>query len=139
MQPDSMRRFMIHLIADLVIVLSSFIIVSGLYPAPVEDVITRYQSPFIFFVILFLIVSFFFNKYENDRSRTFLFTLKLYAQAFISTISISLLAMYLLQLTYYSRLIILGTMLGIAVLEFVWIALFQTVQYLFFRRNKTSE
>jgi hypothetical protein len=139
MQPDSMKRFMIHLIADLVIVLSSFLIVSSLYPAPVGDVITRYQSPFIVFVIFFLIVSFFFNKYENDSKRTFMFTLKLYAQAFIFTIGISLLAMYLFQLTYYSRLIILGTMLGIVLLEFVWIALFQTVQHLFFRRNKTSE
>jgi hypothetical protein len=134
-----MKRFIIHLLADLVILLSSFIIVSSFYPAPVEDVITRYQSPFTVFVILFLIISFIVNKYENDRSRTFLFTLRLYAQAFIYTIGISLLAMYLFQLTYYSRLIILGTMLGIAVLEFVWIALFQAVHHLFFRRNKTPE
>lgn len=134
-----MKRFIIHLLADLIIVVSSFLIVSGFYPAPVEEVITRYQSPFIVFVILFLIVSFIVNKYENDRSRTLIITLKLYAQAFIYTIAISLLAVYLFQLTYYSRLIILGTMLGIAVLEFVWIVLFHAFRHLFFRRDKTPE
>jgi hypothetical protein len=134
-----MKRFLLHMIADLVIVLASFLLVSSIYPAPTEEVITRYQSPFLVFVILFLIISFSYNKYENISSRTLVTKLKLYAQAFMFTIGISLLGMYLFQLTYYSRLIILGTMLGIAVLEFAWIVLFQTFRHLFFRHNKTPE
>ena len=134
-----MKRFLLHLIADMIIVLGSFLLVSSIYPAPTGEVISRYQSPFLVFVILFLIISFSFNKYENISSRTLVTKLKLYAQAFMFTIGISLLAMYLFQFTYYSRLIILGTMLGIAVLEFVWIVLFQTFRHLFFRHNKTPE
>ena len=134
-----MKRFLLHMIADMIIVLGSFLLVSSTYPAPTEEVISRYQSPLLIFVILFLIISFSFNKYENISSRTLVTKLKLYAQAFMFTIGISLLAMYLFQFTYYSRLIILGTMLGIAVLEFVWIVLFQTFRHLFFRHNKTPE
>lgn len=133
-----MNRFMVHLLADLIIVLSSFFIVSSIYPAPVEEVISRYQSPFIVFIILFLIVSFIFNKYENDRSRTFFMTLKLYTQAFLYTICISLLALYLFRFTYYSRLIILGTMFGIAFLEFVWIAMFQVIRHLLDKRKRKT-
>lgn len=136
MQSDSMKPFMVNLIADLITVLSSFLFVSSIYPAPVEDVITRYQSPFIIFVILFLIVSFFVNKYENDRSRSLKIKFKIYAQAFLYTIGISLLAMYLFQFTYYSRLIILGTMLGIAILEFVWITVFHAFQHIFFSKKQ---
>jgi hypothetical protein len=124
------------MIVDMIIVLASFLLVSSIYPAPTEDVITRYQSPFLVFVILFLIISFSFNKYEHISSRTFITKLKLYAQAFMFTIGISLLAMYLFQLTYYSRLIILGTMLGIAILEFIWIALSHSFQQIFLNKKQ---
>lgn len=131
-----MKRFILHMIADMIILLASFLLVSSIYPAPTEEVVVRYQSPFLVFVILFLIISFSFNKYENISSRTLLSRIKLYAQAFMFTMVISLLAMYLFQLTYYSRLIILGTMLGIAVFEFIWIVLFHAFQHLFFKRKQ---
>jgi hypothetical protein len=120
-----MKQFLLHMIADLLIVIASFLIISKIYQGPVEVVFEKYQSPFIFFVILFLIISFIFNKYENQKSRGFFLMLNLYAKALFYTAGISALAIYLLQLSYYSRFIIFGTMLSIAILEFLWIAAFQ--------------
>jgi uncharacterized membrane protein len=122
-----MKRFILHMIADMFIVLASFLITSNIYQAPIEEVFVRYQSPLIIFVILFLIISFLFNKYEETTGRGFKKMLNLYAKSLFYTIAISVLAMYLFGFTYYSRMIILGTMLGIAVLEFIWIALYQLV------------
>jgi ABC-type transport system involved in cytochrome c biogenesis permease subunit len=124
-QPIVMKQFLLHMIADLLIVIASFLIISELYHGTPEVVLDKYQSPFIVFVILFLIISFIFNKYENLKSRGFFKMLNLYAKALFYTAGISALAIYLLQLSYYSRFIIFGTMLCIAILEFLWIAAFQ--------------
>lgn len=120
-----MKRFLLHLIADLLIVMLAFLIISTFYQGPVDLVVDKYQSPFIVFLTIFLIISFWLNKYEHDKSRGYIAMLNLYAKALFYTAGITVLAMYLLQLTYYSRFIILGTMLGIFVLEFFWVSLYQ--------------
>lgn len=120
-----MRRFLLHLIADMVIVALAFLIAGAFYSGPIDLVIDRYQSPFVVFLTIFLIISFWLNKYEHNTSVGYLAMLNLYAKALFYTAGITALSMYLFQLTYYSRFIILGTMLGIAVLEFVWISVYQ--------------
>jgi lipopolysaccharide/colanic/teichoic acid biosynthesis glycosyltransferase len=120
-----MKRFLLHLLADLIIVLLAFIIVSAIYQGPVDFVVDRYQTPFIIFLSLFLVISFWFNKYEHDKEMKFGAMFNLYAKALFYTAGISGLAMYLFQLTFYSRLIILGTMLGIGILEFIYISIYQ--------------
>lgn len=120
-----MKRFLLHLIADMIIVLAAFVAAGYLYKGPVDLVIDRYQTPFIVFLTIFLIVSFWHNKYEQDKTVGFRTMINMYAKALFYTAGITVLAMYLFQLTYYSRLIILGTMLGIAMLEFFWIAVYQ--------------
>ena len=120
-----MKRFLLHLIADMVIVLAAFLLASHLYKGPVDLVIDRYQLPFIVFLTIFLITSFWLNKYEHDKEMRFFSMLNMYAKALFYTAGITVLAMYMFQLTHFSRLIILGTMLGIAVLEFLWISVYQ--------------
>jgi hypothetical protein len=124
-----MKRFILHLFADMLIVIAAFLIVSTIYRGPVDNVIDRYQSPFIVFVILFLIISFWFNKYENVVGSSFQKKLALYGKALFYTTGISVMAMYLLQFTYYSRTIILGTILGIGILEFLWVTIYQAFRY----------
>jgi len=120
-----MKRFLLHLIADMVIVALSFLIAGTFYKGPIDLVIDRYQSPFVVFLTIFLIISFWLNKYEQNTSFGFFTMLNVYAKAIFYTAGITALSMYLFQLTYYSRFIILGTMLGIAILEFVWISIYQ--------------
>jgi hypothetical protein len=124
-----MKQFILHFVADMLSLLSSFILVSSLYPGPIERVLEKYQSPFIFFTILFLIISFIFNKYEDGKRRSFLKMLNIYAKALFYTAAISALAIYLFQLSYYSRFVIFGTMLGIAMFEFLWILIYQAFHY----------
>ena len=126
------------MIADILLVLASFLITSKLYQGAALPAIAKYQSPFMVFVILFLTVSFIFNKYELRKVIKFLPMLSTYAKALLITAGISGLAIYFFQLGHYSRFIILGTMLGIAILEFLWIALFQVIQQLFMKRNKNT-
>jgi hypothetical protein len=120
-----MKRFLLHLIADMVIVLAAFILISSFYKGPVETVVDKYQTPLIVFILIFLIISFWFNKYEQVKSIGFQAMLNVYFKTLFYSAGISILAMYLFQLTYYSRFIILGTILGIAVLEFMWISVYQ--------------
>jgi hypothetical protein len=120
-----MKQFILHFVADMVALLASFLLVSSYYPAPIERVIEKYQSPFIFFIIVFLIISFIFNKYDAAKNRKFPAMLNIYAKSLFYTAAISALAIYLLQLSYYSRFIIFGTMLGIAIFEFLWILIYQ--------------
>jgi len=134
-----MKQFILHFIADMIALLASFLLVSSYHPAPIESVIIKYQSPFIFFIILFLIISFIFNKYDAAKNRGFLAMLNIYAKALFYTAAISALAIYLFQLSFYSRTIIFGTMLGIAIFEFLWISIYQVftlVRIGFMRRGK---
>jgi len=123
-----MKRFLLHLIADMVIVALAFIIVGKFYQGPIDTVIDKYQTPFIVFLTIFLIISFWLNKYEHIQSMGYAAMLNLYAKALFYTAGITVLAMYLLQLTYFSRFIILGTMLGIFILEFFWVSLYQAIR-----------
>lgn len=123
-----MKRFLLHLIADLVIVALASIIVGKFYQGAIDLVIDKYQIPFIVFLTIFLIISFWLNKYEHIQSMGYVAMLNLYAKALFYTAGITVLAMYLLQLTYYSRFIILGTMLGIFILEFFWVSLYQAIR-----------
>lgn len=123
-----MKRFLLHLIADLLIVMLAFLIVGTFYQGPVDLVVDKYQSPFVVFIAIFLIISFWLNKYEHDKSRGYITMLNLYAKALFYTAGIAVLAMYLLQLTFYSRFIILGTLLGIFLLEFFWVSIYQAIR-----------
>jgi hypothetical protein len=117
------------MVADIMIMLASFLLTIRYYPGPALPAIEKYQSPFVFFVVLFLTVSFIFNKYEYKKDMKFLPMLSTYAKALLITAGISALALLLFQLGHYSRSIIFGTILGIAVLEFLWLAFYQAIFY----------
>ena len=131
-----MKKFLFLMVADMMIVLASFLVTVKYYPGPALPAIEKYQSPFIVFVILFLIISFIFNKYEFRKDEKYLPMLITYAKALLITAGISALALFIFQLGDYSRYIVLGTILGIAVLESIWLALCQAIFYTY---NKTRD
>jgi lipopolysaccharide/colanic/teichoic acid biosynthesis glycosyltransferase len=123
-----MKKFLFHLIADMGMVLFSFLFVSKMYSGPIMPVLERYQGSFMAFLILFLIISFWFNKYEYDKSLSYTAMLKRYAKAMFYTTGIISIMMYFFQYTYFSRFMIFGTLTGIFVLEFMWISAYQAVR-----------
>lgn len=123
-----MKRFLLHFIADMVILAVSFTVTATIYQGPIDAVIYKYQIPFVIFLFVFLAMSFWLNKYEYNKSMGYVSMLNLYAKALFYTAGISVIAMYLFQFTYYSRFIILGTMLGIFTLEFFWVSFYQAIR-----------
>jgi len=120
-----MKRFLLHLIADMVIVALGFFIASTFHRSSYDMILDQYQLPFVVFLTIFLIISFWLNKYEHNTSVGFFTMLNVYAKSLFYTAGITVLSMYLFQLTYYSRLIIFGTMLAIAILELMWVSIYQ--------------
>jgi hypothetical protein len=64
--------------------------------------------------------------------------LKTYFKALLVITGISGMALFLFQMGHYSRFIVLGTILGIAVLETLWLALCQAIFYTYSKTRDSN-
>ena len=105
---------------DSLIVLSSFLFFIWLKPASKRIYLPQYSLPFIGFLVLWIILSVTFDKY-NFRSKT---TLKQYFSPVLKTsvtsLAITLLLIFIFDLLHYSRLIVLGTIILVTFLELLF-------------------
>jgi lipopolysaccharide/colanic/teichoic acid biosynthesis glycosyltransferase len=109
-------KFILCLI-DIGIFVIAFLFAAWLKPATVRVYIPNYWKPVTVFLIIWICVSLYSNKYRTFKERRFSSILSsIISTAFIST-AIIVILMFALKQTNYSRLIVLGTLLIATFLE----------------------
>lgn len=122
-----MGRKIIYIIIDLILLWLSFLFLAWFKPGTLSTVLPQYTMPFIYFSIIWLIMSIALGKYQLNKikhSRDVLFPILISNFTILSIVAISI---YSFQVYYYSRAMVLGTigiasilevLLGLALLAF---------------------
>ncbi|MEN8157885.1 MAG: sugar transferase [Bacteroidota bacterium] len=111
-------------IIDLLILSGAYVLMAGLKPVMVSYLSPRYLVGFGITVFLWMVSSFYFNKYTISRKEnpTFLFrniiTPNLMALAFMAFI------IYAFNTTFYSRMMVFGTVGAATLLEMMFLSLY---------------
>ncbi len=109
---------------DLIILSGSYVLMAGLKPVMVSYLSTRYLTGFGIMLFLWICSSFYFKKYMIARNESPVFLIRnivypnMVAMAFVAFI------IYAFNTTYYSRMMVLGTVGMATVVEMVFFSLY---------------
>lgn len=118
------KRSYLFIFYDIIVITLSFLFFIWLKPATISFYLPRYTQPFIFFSLIWIGTSLIFNKYTlNDTKKVWsLFYNIIKINIFIFAIIAILI--YLFQTFYYSRLIVLGSIITISAFELLFTGLY---------------
>ncbi len=106
-----------YIFIDLVIISFSFFFIIWLKPATKRIYFPQYFLPFIFFVFLWIILSFLFDKFNFKNKLTIKHYISPIFKTSLTSLAIILSIIFLFDLLHYSRLIVLGTIILCTALE----------------------
>jgi len=115
-----LKKGLIFFVIDLLLVTFSFLLITWIRPGSVGSYFSRYYLSFIIFIVIWIGSSIPFKKYAPLRSPTFknvILPIVISNLVALSTISV---LMYFFRTTYYSRTIVLGTILFASFFEFLF-------------------
>lgn len=119
-----LKKGLIFFVIDLLLVTFSFLLITWIRPGSVGSYFSRYYLSFIIFIVIWIGSSIPFKKYAPLRSPTFknvILPIVISNLVALSTISV---LMYFFRTTYYSRTIVLGTILFASFFEFLFSSLY---------------
>ncbi len=112
-----MKRKLLFILIDLILVFVSFLFFAWIKPATVRVVLPTYWIPFMYFSLIWLLTSIFIGKYNIDEART---GRDVYVPITISNFTILALitiVVYAFKYVFYSRLMVFGTIGLASILE----------------------
>ncbi len=119
-----LKKGLIFFVIDLLLVTFSFLLITWIRPGSVGSYFSRYYLSFIIFIVIWIGSSIPFKKYAPLRSPTFknvILPIVISNLVALGTISV---LMYFFRTTYYSRTIVLGTILLASFFEFLFSSLY---------------
>jgi len=119
-----LKKGLFFFIIDLLLVTFSFLLITWVRPGSVGSYFSRYYLSFIIFIVIWIGSSIPFKKYAPLRDPTFknvILPIVISNLVALGTISV---LMYFLRTTYYSRAIVLGTILLASFFEFLFSSLY---------------
>ncbi|TSA27978.1 hypothetical protein D4R71_01370 [bacterium] len=118
-----MRKTILILI-DSIIITFSFLFFLWLKPASLRIYLPQYLLSFVSFFCLWIVISFVLDKYNFKNKHTPKQYVSPLLKTSITALAVVLLLIILFNLLHYSRLIVLGTILLVTVLELFFTAIF---------------
>lgn len=118
------KRFRLNLLVDLFLLISSFFVASLLKEGAFKNYIYTYYTPFITFSIVLLSISLCFQKYGNQEKSSYYKTIKRYIKSLFVAFSFGVICLFYFQLNEYSRFMVLGTVIILALLEVAWVSFY---------------
>lgn len=119
-----LKKGLFFFIIDLLLVTFSFLLITWVRPGSVGSYFSRYYLSFIIFIVIWIGSSIPFKKYAPLRDPTFknvILPIVISNLVALGTISV---LMYFFRTTYYSRTIVLGTILLASFFEFLFSSLY---------------
>ena len=114
------RRKIIYIIIDILIVFFSFLFFAWIKPATVRIYLPTYFKPFLFFTAVWLIVSFIVAKYDIHKGRKPKDVLIPVIISNLTILAVTTTLIYSFGVFNYSRLIVFGTILMATILEILF-------------------
>ena len=112
------RQLLINVAIAVAVFLASLWLHSEISPANLH----RYAELALFYYGSHILLSLIFRKYETDKRYSNTTLASLYTRSWMYSSGIALLLIYTLQLSYYSRLVILSNIFGLLALEMLFVA-----------------
>ena len=118
-QSETMKRKLLFIFIDLILVFVSFMLMAWIKPATVRVVLPTYWVPFVFFSLIWLFISVFIGKYNLDEAKS---GRDVYVPITITNftiLAIITIMVYAFKYVFYSRLMVFGTIGVASILEAV--------------------
>lgn len=117
------------IIADIGIILINIVLVLGLFPLTSRSPFQKYQIPAIFFIAIWILTSYLFNRYISLRRQ--LFENAAFNLLYTSIINFSLFAGYILvqDRSPFSQYVLYSIMAGIFLSEYVFLFIYFAYRY----------
>ena len=112
-----MKRKLLFILIDLILVFVSFLFFAWIKPATVRVVLPQYWVPFAYFSLVWLLISIFLGKYNLDKARE---GRDVYVPITISNftiLAVIAVMIYAFEYVFYSRLMVFGTIGMASILE----------------------
>lgn len=122
-----MRKRILLIFIDIVIVTLSFFLVAWLKPATKSVVIPGYFEPFLFFLAVWIAASIVTRKYYLEKYKSLRSIITIILIANFSVLAVVTVLMYLFNQFSYSRALVFGTLITATVLEIILAHLFNSV------------
>ncbi len=117
-----MRRLYRQLLINIAIAVFVFLASLWLHSEISQANLHRYLGLALFYYGSHILISLIFRKYETYQRYNHSILIKLYTRSWMYSSGIALLLIYTLQLSYYSRLVILTNIFGLIALEMLYVA-----------------
>ena len=115
----NIRRKVIYIIVDILIVTASFLVFIWIKPASKRIYLPTYFNPFLFFTGVWLLVSFIISKYDLYKARKPKDVLVPVLISNLTILAVITTLIYSFGAFYYSRLIVFGTILLATLVEMI--------------------
>ncbi len=117
-----MKRLYRQLFIDIAIAIFVFLASLWIHSEISIANLQRYGGLALFYYGSHLLLSLIFRKYETDRQYNRTTLINLYTRSWMYSSGIALLLIYTLQLSFYSRLVVLSNIFGLFVIEMLYLA-----------------
>ncbi|MDD2285211.1 MAG: hypothetical protein PHQ11_07410, partial [Paludibacter sp.] len=118
-----MKRKILFIFFDLVFVTISFLLLAWLKPGTRSVILPRYYGWFILFLSIWLVVSYFFTKYDPEKFSSFKQKVSSILLSNFIIVGLVTIAMYLFGSYEFSRFLFLGTVIITTIIEITGAAL----------------
>lgn len=117
-----------NIIFDIILIFISFLSISYLKNEPFHNVIEKYFTYFLFYTFIFVSISLLYNKYEKKKNLKISDVIKRYFNSWTFSSLIGLSLVYIIRIDFTSRFVIIGVLLLILILEFIWLSIYASIQ-----------
>ena len=112
-----MKRKLLFLFFDLVFVTTSFLLLAWLKLGTRSVILPRYSGWFVLFLSIWLVVSYFFTKYDSEKFGSFRQKISAILLSNFIIVGLATVAMYLFGSYEFSRFLLLGTVIITTIVE----------------------